>query len=516
MTVFPKVAVLSLALMARASAMEANTPLEEAFLRSLDSVHASCDRDVSFMCTEPDPFMSLLSNVSPSTTMIYFVPALPSDTTGDRNMEEEDPFGTALQSMIDSSIQITGSLMKGENIENDIWENEMKAAEEVFDSLVQSFFGQLVSPVVSREDSRTNTEASASEDTPVSASEDTPVPLLGAPGHGVWRFEDAVNSIVAHGEKLLSSEETSLPQQRLARRLTALPQKVNPCLAYGCYVDHCLWKHHDVGALSAQCSAALEVAKATFHNVHLFENTPHDTPLNSERNVEEEYTTQESEAIEEEIEIMSIMMWCYFGTFLLPITLVLIFRSYFKHNHHKMMRMSSEKRELKRAILTAVYESEDIKSKVQELVDMDLGDEIPLHPNCRDAQAQPQENGCIKYLDKIFYSLPLTTLAALLVYTSITSPTAVLTVGGPSIGLLLSYIVLKSCYSCLTSFCSKREETSFELESREPLIEQSGGNDTGVCYNCDVQSFSCCGSCGCCVNCCKCKADEDSPFIVML
>lgn len=431
-------------------------------------------------------------------------------------MEEGDPFGVALQTMIESSLQIGDNLIKGENIGGDIWEKDMKAAEQVFDGLIESFFGQLVSPIESREDSRSKTEASDSED--------TSVPLLGANGHGVWRLEDAANGIVAHGEKLLLSEDTPLPQRRLARRLTALPQKAKPCLAYGCYVDHCLWKNHEVGALSVQCSTALEVAKATFHNVNYYENTPRETTshtsLHSERNMEENDTAQNTneetlELMEEEMEMMSLMM-CFTGTLLLPIFMILFLRKISRHRRHRWMHMNPEKRRLRNNILTAVYENENIKSKVQEVVEMDLGEEIPLPPRCLDAPDQPQRSGCVKCLDKLFFSLPLASLAALLVYTSVTSPGTVLLVGGPAIGLMMVYIVLKSAYSFLTSCCIESEGSDFELQSREPLIEQSGGNDTGVCHNCDVQSLSNCGSCGCCVNCCNCKAEHDRPFIVML
>lgn len=384
----------------------------------------------------------------------------------------------------------------------------------------------LISPVETRNDSRSQstTEASDSSDS-----------FLGAEGHGVWRFDEAANLIAAHGEKILQQEDLPKERRHLARRLTVVPEKAKPCLAYGCCVDRCLWKSYDEGSLSSQCHAALDVARTTFELTQsVLQDAPEvtKTPLHSARNMEETQNKLEDEknnldeideALEEAI-VMDTMMIFFFSTFLLPLSLFVIFRSIFGRHRRALhwFRQNPEKRRLKRDILNAVYGNEEIKAKVQEVVEMDLGDEVPLPPHCRDdAAISPQQEGnkCVGCLDRFFLSLPLASLAALLIYTSVTNPSAVLAIGGPAIIIMTGYVILKSFYGCMSNCCCIEKEdsaTDFELQGREPLLEESGGNDTGVCHNCDVESMSNCGSCGCCVNCCNCGVEEGSPFIVML
>jgi len=225
---------------------------------------------------------------------------------------------------------------------------------------------------------------------------------------------------------------------------------------------------------------------------------------------------------------MKISSWrvsfLYFSSLLLPVSFFFVFLLIARRHRRAFhwANFSPEKRRLKRAVIRAVYENEEIKAKVQEVVDMDLGDEVPLVHHCRDDAAVPSRsegNKCVRCLDRFFLSLPLASLAVLLIYTSVTNPNAVLAVGGPAIIIMTCYAVLKSFFRCMFACCCTETEdsvTDFELQGREPLIEESGGNDTGVCHNCDIESMSNCGSCGCCVNCCNCGVEEGSPFIVML
>jgi len=266
----------------------------------------------------------------------------------------------------------------------------------------------------------------------------------------------------------------------------------------------CLWNNYDEGKLSPLC----------------------DTTLNQMENIlgsRPQYGSDvDTESLhEDEIEIDTMVVLSMVTT---PLFLILIFASIImrRRRAHRCARLNPEKRRLRSAVLNAVYENEEIKTKVQEVVEMDLGDEVPLPHHLGDeatVSPPPEGNKCMILLDRCVLSLPLMSLTALLIYTSVTSPGAVLAIGGPSIAIMLGYVVLKSFCRCMYAcFCSERDDgnTDFELQGREALIVESGGNDTGVCHNCDVPSMSNCGSCGCCVNCCNCGAEEGKPLIMML
>ena len=255
---------------------------------------------------------------------------------------------------------------------------------------------------------------------------------------------------------------------------------------------------------------------------------------------EEDYNEEEEE--EEEEMMLNMMTLFSLYLFLLPFT-ALLFYHFARNRPHRHWHSHANQRQLRRAILTAVYQNQDIKDKVQQAVgeEYELGDEPPCGPQCGSQGQCPHSNResspsqphwCVRIMDRFFFSLPLLSLAALLMYTSIESPSVVILIGGPAIILMLVYVLLKDtsrcCASICCSTCSNNEEvdSDFEMNASEPLLATNPGNDTGKCHNCDVASMSCCGSCGCCVNCCACASDNDnvdvvhghsgSPYIVML
>lgn len=467
-----------------ATAAMGDDPNAAAFMSSLDSVHASCDRDVSLMCTASIPF--------PTVRIISSHPMMNMGFT--RIVSPSQNLDSALDELINSAMSMNPTIRRTE---------PSTTIDDVFDEMVQTFLGNLVSPPSSRSDSR-----SASADTPPPTDDDVSTPLLGSNGHGVWRFEDATSAIAAHGSKMLASEDTPSEQRRLARRLTAVsPDMVKPCLGYGCRVDRCLWHMKEVGSLSRQCDTAMSVARATFM---AYQSAMEKPMARVERQTEQmKMTSDEEQAqaalIEDELELITVMTF-FLGLFLFPITVFFFFKTVIGHKFRR-----SENRRLRLKILNAVYDNPAIKQSIQEAIEEDLGDEVPLPPCQRHTPSTPAST-----CDRLFFSLPLLSLALLLFYTSITSPEAVLMVGAPAISLMMLYIMGKHCCRLMCDCGRGAEEGSdFEREGRQPLLE--GGNETGICLNCDGESVSNCGSCGCCVNCCGCAAVyEGAPLIVMM
>lgn len=247
------------------------------------------------------------------------------------------------------------------------------------------------------------------------------------------------------------------------------------------------------------------------------------------------------------------------GVFLMALIILLLLRFF-------IVKKYSRRISRRNAVLRAVYENPDIKALVQEQLDEDIGDD--LHRLSRPG------GKCfvVKVCDRFCFSLPPLALAVLLFFTSINSPGVVLSVGGPAIFLMSCYILCRKACACLYS--TGTSQSSFEHEASQPLIgdcaccdctccegsgmtvinangetsqvccccggskkiqnidgsvskcpcccdcdtshlRATGGNDTGTCRNCGVATESCCGDCGCCLNCCTCDGVV-IPFLVTI
>lgn len=328
---------------------------------------------------------------------------------------------------------------------------------------------------------------------------------------------------------------------------------MNPSLAYGCHVDHCLWNELEEKNLSPVCSAALETARATFYAMNEVEESHISratVQLSSQKATVYPVTLEEPEYFSGTIPL------CIIIAFIVASIIISINQ---RRNSSSATGMLSRRN----AVLRTVYENPDIKALVQEKLDEDIGDENYL--------SGPEER-CFfaRVCDRFCLSLPLFALAALLFFTSINSPGVVLSVGGPAIFLMMCYVLCRKACSCLCTMSTS--PSSFELEARQPLMEDctccdctccegsgmtvlnangetsqvccccggskkvqnmdgsvaecpccsggsclraTAGNDTGTCHNCDVATESFCGDCGCCLSCCTCDGVV-TPFLVTI
>lgn len=530
-----------------ASSVQATPPSVNAFMKSVDSVHWSCETDVLRFCTPHDDFISVV--VSP----ILSSPMLSSSAVvgGDRNMlrisgSTNDPFSDMLDDMITSTL----TLMSPER------SSGFDDVENFFDQAVFSLFSGLASPSVTRvsftDDGRESEESPDEDD---SAKETVASETGDSAIERVEKMADSANLLAG---KILSSDDVAPSRRRLARRLTAVSpeivllvkeKKMNPSLAYGCHVDYCLWKQLEAKSLSPVCSAALETARASFHAMDEVggNNVSRATQQLSSQNVDElDYLRDLSFAMLHVIFIVTLFFFIFLRCCV----------------KGKLTLGHVRKRS---AIIRVVSENPDIRALVEEKLGEDISDLSDLY-----VPRSGERCFFAKVCDRFCLSLPLFALAVLLFFTSITSPGVVLSVGGPAIFIMCVYLLSRKLYSMC--FYLDNSQSDFELEARQPLMDdctccdctccdgsgmtildangktcevccccggskkmqnmdgsvsecpcccgESGvrataGNDTGACHNCDVATESCCGDCGCCLSCCTCDGVV-TPFLLAI
>lgn len=532
------------------SEFQAMLPPVAAFMTSINSVHLSCETDVMRSCTSNDDLISII--VSPIlSSPISFSSAVGG---GERNMlrvegRTNDPFSDALDEMITSTLM----LMTPEQ------SSGFDDVEMFFDRAVSSLFSGLASPSATRMsfiDFGDISEGNDIGDESVEKSFESETM-----DNAMWRVDKMAESANVLAQKILSSDDVAPSRRRLARRLTAVSpvivllvkeKKMNPSLAYGCHIDHCLWNELEEKNLSPICSAALETARATFYAMNEVEES-HISRATVQLSSENPLTFDPATSEELESKLLK-------GFFFVTLVFLLILRVCFGLKYISRATGTLSRRN---AVLRTVYENPDIKALVQEKLDEDIGDENYLSSS---------EERCFfaRVCDRFCLSLPLFALAALLFFTSINSPGVVLSVGGPAIFLMMCYVLCRKACSC---FCTTSTSPSgFELEARQPLMEDctccdctccegsgmtvlnangetsqvccccggskkvqnmdgsvvecpccsggsclraTAGNDTGTCHNCDVATESCCGDCGCCLSCCTCDGVV-TPFLVTI